>query len=220
MKLWKKILICAIVIVVAAAVGLCIWQRENLTAVYTVLTSDSESIAAELDKTREESQQALSERVELNVSPIDTEQSNAILSGSKTADEVKEELGITAQLDLSGSEETAEELINTCVAELYACQVDIMETLSALKQEALDEWYALSPEERTSTKKKEIGLAGLNKCYALEAAVDDQVREILERYRARLDAMDADDGVLDDLWDYYSKEKAAEKAYYLDKYMN
>ena len=151
-----------------------------------------------------------------------TEQSDAILSGQMTPEQVKDELGITEQLNKTetGEDRPAEELLRSCVAELYACKVDIMARLAVLKQETLDIWLSLSDEERTSTKMKELGFAGLDKCYQLEAVVDGQVREILARYRELLRDTDADLSILDDLWDYYVDEKAAEKAYYLDKYLN
>ena len=46
------------------------------------------------------------------------------------------------------------------------------------------------------------------------------MREILGRCKTRLEELDADTTVLDELWGYYTDEKTAEKAYYLDKYLN
>ena len=229
MKMWKKILLGVLAAVILSAAALCVWQWNNIQAVYTFLTRDSEEIARSLETKREEHHQAIQETVgELTVSAPTTAQSDAILSGQVTPEEVKEELGITEQLARTQAEEqtpaaqgpTEQELVNSCVAELYGCKIDIMAVLAELKQEALDEWNSLPLEERTDTRLKELGFAGLNQCYELEETVNVQVREILARYREKLSQINGDLTILDTLWDYYEDEKAAEKAYYLDKYMN
>lgn len=227
MKRWKKIALGVLVLLLAALMGLAVWQWNNLRAVYTFMTQDSGQIAQGLERKREEHHQAIREEVELTVAPPSTEQSEAILSGQATPEEVKEALGITEQLKKTEETErgsaspacTEQELVNICVAELYACKVDIMAELARLKQEAVDHWLSLPEEERTDGKMREIGMAGLEACYDLEVSVDRQVQEILEKYRGRLKELGAGTGILDTLWNYYCDEKAAEKAYYLDKYM-
>lgn len=219
MKRWKKILLGIVAVLLLAVLAVGSWQRNNVQAVYTFLTQDSEKIAENLEQQRQEHQQAIQEKAPITVAPPSTQQSDAILSGSVTAEQVKEELGITAQLEKVGNEETEEELINSCVAELYACKVDIMTELAAMKKEALAQWNGLTDEERTDAKLREIGLAGLEDCYDLEVVVDAQVQEILARYRTRLTELGADTDILNTLWNYYCEEKASEKAYYLDKYM-
>lgn len=233
MKRWKKILLAVLAALVLLLGGLCLWQWNNIQALYAFLTQDSEQIAQNLEQKREEHHQAIADLVgDLPVSAPTTEQSDAILSGAVSPEQVKEELGITAQLEKTepaqepqeGEEEppaaTAQELLRSCVAELYACKVDILGTLAQLKQEALAEWFALPAEEQTDTRLKEIGLAGLRKCYALEVEVDRQVDGILDRYRVQLEAIGGDTSVLKELRAYYEDEKTAEKAYYMDKYLN
>ena len=232
MKRWKKILLAVLAALILLLGGLCLWQWNNIQALYAFLTKDSAQIAQDLEQKREEHHQAIAGIVgDLTVSAPTTEQSDAILSGAVSPEQVKEELGITAQLEKTepardpqageeGAAEAVRELLRRCVAELYAYKVDILGTLAQLKQEALAEWFTLPVEEQTDTRLKEIGLAGLRECYALEAVTDDQVREILGRCKARLEELDADTAVLDELWGYYTDEKTAEKAYYLDKYLN
>lgn len=219
MKRWKKILLGVSAVLILAILAVGIWQRNNLQAVYTFMTQDSQTIAESLERQRVEHQQAIQEQVPITVVPPSTQQSDAILSGQVTPEQVKEELGITARLDTAGNEQSAEELVDSCVAELYASKVDIMAELGALKNAAVAQWNGLSAEERTDAKMREIGMAGLEDCYDLEVVVDNQVQEILARYRTKLERIGADTGILDTLWKYYCDEKASEKAYYLDQYM-
>lgn len=230
MKRWKKILLGVLIALVLLIGGLCVWQWNNIQAVYTFLTMDSEEIAQNLEQKREEHHQAIQEAVgdHAVVAPPTTTDTDAVLNGTATPEEIKEALGITEQLQKTEEPEqagtapayTEQDLINSCVAELYACKIDIMAVLGDMKKAALAEWNTLPEEQRTQTKLKEIGFAGLNQCYELEAVVDDQVREILDRYRGRLNQVEGNLAILDTLWDYYEDEKAAEKAYYLDKYIN
>ena len=243
MKRWKKIVLGALVILAIGIGGICVWQRNNLHALLIFATQDSQEIADTAARKRQEHQAAIEEKVPVVVRPPSTQQSDALLDRQVTADEIKEELGITGLLDrekqrqeqgqesLQAGEEKPpgqadqpevreEELVNLCLAELYACKIDLMEVLAGLKQEAVDEWNSLPAAERTEDRKMEIGFAGLEKCYELETEVDDQVREILNRYKEQLSAIGGDTSVTGTLWGYYEEEKAAEKAYYMDKYLN
>lgn len=314
MKKWKIVTLSLFGAVTAAVAGVAIWQWDNIKAVYTVMTRDSETIARELEEQREQHRQELEERVPIDVEAPTSQQTEDVFSGSSTPQEVKDKLGISDYLemgkaagiipddsappgeaegppdtpgaadppaggtapeagsqgqassqpetgapappetpadtprppesgDTSGNtappdaasrppdepagpapegppELTAQELINICVAELYSCQVDIMDTLRTMKEEARSQWHALPASERTSARKREIGLAGLDRCYELEVETDNKVLEILDRYRPLLEERGADTSILDVLWKQYVEEKSAEKAYYLDKYMN
>ena len=220
MRRWKKAVLALLALVFAAGAVVCVQNRNNLAALYLFVTSDSQTIEENLGKKREEHQEALQEAApSVTVTAPTTEQSNALLSGQVTPEEVKQELGISEQLASAGDETTAEEIINLCVMELYACKIDLMARLAVMKQAAVDEWNSLAPEERTETARKEIGMAGLSDCYELEAETDEQVQEILQRYRTMLEDLSYDTSIMDDLWGYYEDEKAAEKAYYLDKYL-
>lgn len=219
MKLRKKILLGLLVLLAITMAALAIWQRQNIRAVYTFMTEDSETIADDLDQKRSEHQSKIEETAPLTVVPPSTEQSNAILSGATTPESVKAELGITEQLAKLGNEATAEDLINSCVAELYACKVDIMAELARLKQAAVDQWNAMPKETRTDNARRELGLEILKKCYDLEITVDAQVEEILSRYKVKLTEIGADTAILGELWDYYEDEKVDEKSYYMDRYL-
>ncbi len=220
--------------------GLCIWQRDKVRALYLYLTTDAESIAANTEQVRAQNHAALVDRFPdtITVTPPTIEQSEALLDGKVKPEEVKESLGIAQAEKPADAAEPApapegqssaaaqtpkpdpEELVNQCVAELYACKVDVMAQLGVLKQAALDQWSALSQEQRTKTKKTEIIMDGLRQCYDLEADVDAQVQEILDRYRTALQEAGGDATVTDTLWNAYCQEKETEMAYYLNKYMN
>ena len=258
MKRWKKISLGVALTLSAAAVGLGVWQQENIRALYTFLTTDTETLSGTLQDKQQAQQETLEQEFHITVAPPSLDISNDLLDGKLSAEDAKDALGITqvipppeappepqpkpqpavpapapqpeapapepppAPPEQSEADRLAliEEQVNLCVAELYACEVDLMAQLGQMKQAAIDEWVSLSPEERTPARKRQIGLAGLDACYKLEVVVDDQVDAILSRYEAPILELGGDTAVLDDLWRYYCDKKADQKAYYMDKYLD
>ena len=243
MKRWKKVLLLILLVVIGAVAALCVWQQDNIKALYTAFTKDETAILQDMEQNKKDLEGALVDHNITVLAPT-VEQSQALIDGTARADEVKAEMGLTGgtTAEAEGTEEAssapqssqgasspsggvssqaqAEQLINNCVSELYACEVDLMARLGAMKQEAVNLWNSLSPEERKKKKKREIGMDGLDQCYVLEVEIDQTVESILSRYRTELEKLGADTSVLDTLWDYYCNEKNSQKAYYLNKYLN
>ena len=48
MKRWKKVVLGILVVLVVAVGALAVWQRSNLTALYSALTKDRETLSQEL----------------------------------------------------------------------------------------------------------------------------------------------------------------------------
>lgn len=189
--------------------GLMIATDEQCEAIYEG-TATAEEIKAELGITAAlEQTGAQSAAAESGPAATETETGMAVTAGASTTGSEAAATGPTA----------AELLLTDCTAELSALQIDLMAQLAVMKQEVLDEWYALSAEEQTDTKKKELAFAGLDQCYALEAVVDEEVQAVLDRYEAELQALGADTSSIDALWDYYIAEKTRQENYYLS-YLN
>ncbi|MBR3640756.1 MAG: hypothetical protein IKQ87_05235 [Clostridia bacterium] len=220
-------------IVLLALIAAAIWQRNNLEAAWILLTKNSEEISAQLDDKRQAMQKEIEEQTGVALQVPTPQQRDEVLSGQKTAEELREELGLNEPSTASGVGERPTgtqtgtkndpvrqaEIIRACSSEMLTCEIDVMARLSALKDAALDEWEALPEAERTSARKKKIAAEGLKQCYRLETEVDAQVRAIIAKYKTELTAVGGDTSVLDTLWRYYESEKATQKAYYTDQYL-
>ena len=115
-------------------------------------------------------------------------------------------------------EARAKALLEDCVRSMYALQVDLFEQLGTYRQEAIAEWESLPESERTEKRKLSIGYGVLDRCEALEAQADGEVRALLDACRESLTALGVSADVVDDLWDNYSDEKHAARVYYLSQY--
>lgn len=239
MKHFKRALGILALIVVIGVASVTIWQWDNIHAFYVAVTNDTESIGKKLEETRKKNEQTLQE-YHIDVTAPSLEQTEALLYGQLTPEEVKESLSLNSIIEESenttnttessnsgstdaentqSSEEEAIRLVNACTAELYACQVDLMADLGALYSDTQARWIALG-DGRNATTKQQFIAEGLQQCSAIEASTDAMVQGILDKYRAELDAIDADDSALDQLWNIYTEEKNSQKAYYLSQYMN
>ena len=218
-KKWKKILLIILAVLAAGLIALYIWQGENIRAVFKALTTDPAVLASNLEALRNEHHKNIEDsmNITLPVKPVSADQSNDLLNGKKTPEEVKQEMGITPGQSQAS---TKEDIVSQCVAELYAYKADVMGYLGGLKQSAIDQWNALPAGERTTAKKSEIMMNGVSQCYEYEVVVDGRVEQILDVYRIKMKAIGEDTQPIDILWNYYCDEKEAEKAYYFGQYLN
>ncbi|MBQ2742031.1 MAG: hypothetical protein IJP38_05145 [Oscillospiraceae bacterium] len=238
MKKWVKILLGIILALLLIAAAVAWWQWENLRAVYIMLTTDEASIVQSLEDKRLEQDAWLSEEYSVAVTAPSAAQSNALLSGEVSPDEVKASLGITGEVEneIRDTEQTAsktketkksdkktltkaeiEKYVNLCVAELYACEVDLMARLGEMKKGIEAEWAMTSP--KTQATKRETIMRWLNKVYDLEVEIDGKVKAIIAKYNGILKSYGADTSGVDKLWDYYLSKKADQKAYYMNLYL-
>lgn len=263
-SVWK-ILVMVLLILVLIFMALLFWQWKNVKALAQAVSKNTETIASDIETQRQNTQDALS-KYNITVKAPTLADTDALLDGKKTVEEVQKDLGwvdtgkaseqpenLVPETDAGKTEQpgssvqnpetaqntpepvvtekpdagqkpeenkrTADEIVNACLAELYSYEAQLMSQLGIMKQAAIDEWNALPKEQRTDAKKREIGLAGLDKCYELETQTDAKVQEILAEYRTELKKIGEDTAIMDQLWSSYCEEKTSTKAYYLSKYL-
>ena len=51
-RIVKRVLLCILAAVLLSGTAFCVWQRENIGALYVALTGDPEEIAANMDDLR------------------------------------------------------------------------------------------------------------------------------------------------------------------------
>lgn len=246
MKKWVKIIIGIVLALAIIVAGLVIWQWGNIQAVYTAATQNTEDISEQIEQAAQVQQSSLAD-YGVTLKSLDTGQTESLLDGTVSAEDIKKDMGISYEVIEQAKAETAQQsskkepakpqkktkaeleaenkakitdLINKCTAELYACEIDLMAQVGAIKKEEMAGWIATPVEDRKKEVLIQIGFRGLERCYKLEVSADKQVKEILGRYKKPLKDLGADTGVLDEMWKFYCQKKANQKAYYLNKYLN
>ncbi len=215
MKKGVKIFLLIVAFILAAGAAFCVWQWENLRAVYMYLTIDKEEMAL-----------PSSDILQIPGLPAtdveDNEESDENEVAGSGQKSTKSSTGTHASSgkknDGTAAGDTSS-LVAKCRAELYACESSLISRVSGMRDEVLSQWRALSPEQRTSRKKREMIVSGIGRCLSLEGEVDGKVKAIIAKYKAMASDAGESTAEITALWDEYTEKKASTKAYYLNKYL-
>lgn len=210
-KIWKKIVLSLAAVLVLAAAGLAVWQWDTVKPYFLSKVLDRASLSDKLDKLHQENQKQL-EQQGVAVPGLSKQQMDDLLEGTITAEEAAQALS----LDAYQSDQTVDDLVNRCVAELYRYESALYARLGEIRQSALAEWRSYPKSERTRALKQSIKSAVISECYALETSSDDQVSAILDQYQAQVESRGGDGARIRSLWSVYCSEKASVKAYYFN----
>lgn len=205
----RKAILCGFLALVLLMTGiLAVCQGDNLRAYALSKLLSRQTLSERMHQVQEENRQKLAEHG-VTVPAPPQEQMDKLLRGELTKDSV----AVTFS-DESGSDNSANGVLNECVSELYRLQVALYARLGDVWQSARAEWRSHPKSERTASLKNSIKMDAMSICYRLEEDADAQVSALLENYRAKMIAVGGDPSEIDALWGVYSSEKASVKAYY------
>lgn len=214
MKKRVKIFWAVIAFIVIAITAFCVWQRENIRAVYMYIAANKGELPsagileipdipdAGAEDIAQEKENEAGGGAQKNTTKSST--ATAAVSGEKSD-------GTAADNTLA--------LAEKCREELYACEAALVSRVGGMKNEVLAEWRALPKEQRTSRKKREMIISGVSRCLSLEGEIDGKVKGIIAKYKAQAAEAGENTDEITALWDEYKAKKASTKAYYLNKYL-
>ncbi len=216
MKKGVKIFLAVIAFILIAIAAFCVWQRENIRAVYMYIAADGENSVllpeAEILEipalSGAESEGELSYREDIGA--FDEEKN--VKRGTRAPDE-------TEVRDASTSMKEGKTYLQRCREELYACEAALISRVGGIKEEVFAEWRALPKEQRTARKKREMIISGVSRCLSLEGEIDGKVKGIIAKYKSLAQDAGESTSEISALWDEYKAKKASTKAYYLNKYL-
>ena len=215
----KKIIKAILLLILLAAIAFAIWQRENLKVLWQTAFSDPEVIGQELEKVSADTEQKLREEYQIEIPQFTREQTEQLLDGTKTEQEILQELGIEQEKAAASTPTDPSGIVEKYTALLYAYRVELMGKLGGLKQQFINRWNALPAEERNASGKSKFIADALHEGYAAESESDSRVKALLDQMEQELKAIGADTAIRDTLWKQYNAEKAAEKSKYLENYI-
>ena len=216
MRKGARIFLAVIAVFVIAVAAFCVWQRENIRAVYMYMAADGENGDVPTEGEILEIP-ALSEEENESLLPTDGSP-----DASGTEKSVKRSTRAPAAAETRDAESDAEEgktYLQRCREELYACEAALVSRVGGMKDEVLAEWRALPKEQRTGRKKREMIISGVSRCLSLEGEIDGKVKGIIAKYKAQAESAGESTAEIAALWDEYKAKKASTKAYYLKKYL-
>ena len=174
MKKGVKIFFAVIAFIVIATGAFCVWQRENIRAVYMYIAADKGELpsAGILE---------IPDLPDAGAEDIAQEKENEAGGGAQK--NTTKSSTATAAVSGEKSDGTAADntltLAESCREELYACEADLVSRVGGMKNEVLAEWRALPKEQRTSRKKREMIISGVSR-------LTERLRGLLQNTRHRL----------------------------------
>ncbi len=216
MKKGVKIFLAVIAFIIIAITAFCVWQRENIRAVYIYIAADGENGSVPsgmevleipaLSGSGEESDLPNSEGEE----DSDTEKNVKKSTRAPVASEARD-------AEIMVKEEKT--YLQRCREELYVCESSLVSRAGGMKNEVLAEWRALPATQRTGRKKREMIISVIGRCLSLEGEIDGKVKGIIAKYKSLAKNAGESTAEIAALWEEYKAKKARSKAYYLNKYL-
>ena len=228
MKKWVKVLICVLAILLVTVIALAIWQRNNISAVFKMLTSDKEQIAQEMNENKEQLEKELQEKYPSVIDDITAEQEEKILRGELTVEEVVAEINkkyeerraeqqsaIGSANSSSGNNAAVDRLIGDKVIEIYSLKAYYLGQLGQLEAAVKSDYSALPENKRNIIGKKELVSKYMGRATSLMSQCDSRVESVLSELKSGLESYGADTSIIKRIRNAYENEKALKKAYYM-----
>ncbi len=218
MKLWKKIVLAIVAIILAAVVAVTIWQWENISALYILATNSSEQIEQMTQDKHREKEEVLGKYDGITVQDLTPEQESAIISGEMTVEEAVKEIEKTPEKQTKPQTPVVDkesEIVNRYLKQIYTLKAEFLGKLANLKDEAQAEFYKYPMKERTKANKTKVITDKIIECYELENSCDIAIDKLLKNMSAELKAVGGDLTIISEIRTTYKEEKSTKKAYYM-----
>ena len=222
MKKRTKILLGIVLTILVAVVVIGIWQRNNIAAVVKSVSKSQEEIAGELNRSKKQLENELSEKYTTIVSDFTAEEERQIMKGELSIEEVKNRLDRKYEEKKNSSSAVAspqsaevDKLIGDKVIELYSLKAYYLGQLGQIEASVKKDYIAMPEEKRNLVGKQELVTKYMGTALSLMNQCDAQVNELLSGLEKSLKKLNGDTAIIKTIRDAYENEKALKKAYYL-----
>lgn len=234
MKLWKKILLIILGVIVVGTAAVAVWQRDNLKALYYFMKADSkDEISKQIESEKKEREKIISEYTGVSVRDFTDEEEQKIISGSMTVEEAtkliredyeksKEVKAASVKPANSGSkgnsaEKNAEisDMVADNVIQLYSYKAYYLGQLGQIEKAAIADYEKLSSAEKTLVNKQNIVSRYIGKANALLSECDGKVNSVMDKLKTQLEKNGMETSIIGEISSSYENEKALKKAYYM-----
>lgn len=241
MKKVTKIILSLLLVLIIGAAGVCWWQWDNIMAVKMSFSHSRDDISDMMTDNNQKIADA-SRKVEgVTVRDLTDEEKQALRDGLLDREELMDRLTAAeepapgqdtpqqpSQTDTKPDapasstvpseqkpEDTNQKKLAAYLAEIYVMKEEYTAWLEAKYDEAIAEYVALDPAEKTAAAKYRIGMRCMKEALAKEKECDALMADIEAKIHDLLVEMGEDTSLVDDIKAAYAEEKELKKAYYL-----
>lgn len=236
-----KIFLCLLLVIVAAAAALAIWQRDNINAVITAQSTSQEDIAQQISTSKANTQKeiekynipierdfTLEEEMEIQNGTLSVEEAvKRIMKTSSAAaegEESAENSGSSVQDAQSGSDDNGEELtdeqqiVAKYLKEMYTLKAYYIGELGVFERDLKSQYKSTYGTGKNAAAIAKVVQNNMGRVISLESECDKKVDAILANMKSELEAIGADTSIVAVVEDSYVNEKSLRKSYYLSLY--
>ncbi len=238
MKIWKKIVLVVLGIILICSATVAVWQWNSIKAFYYFMSLDSqERIEEAIKETKKEREKIVSEYVGGTVRDFTEEEEMMIASGQLSVEEAtklirvdyektvkQSETGLkeaelggqnSAANNTSSKKENIDEFVADNIIKLYSYKAYYLGQLGQIEKSAKKDYMALPAKEKNLTGKQAIVDKYLGKANGLLSECDGKVSSITDEVEKKLKENGMDTSVVGKIKASYEEEKALKKAYYM-----
>lgn len=227
MKLWKRVVLGVVIVIVTLVAALCVWQCSNIIAVWKAMNSTSEQIAVEMNENKKELEEQLKQDHSTIISDFTAEEERNIIKGELSYEDAvkalteryenkKNEANANASTN-AGSDNSAEidQLIGDKIVQLYSLKAYYLGQLGQIEASVKKEYLKLPKEKRNLVGKKALVDKYMGQALGLMDKCDKEVASVLKELESGLKKLNADTSVVKRIKQSYENEKNLKKAYYV-----
>ncbi len=224
MKTWKKVVLIILCIALISGTALAIWQWNNIKAVYYFMTAgSSETISQEIEMTKKEREEAVSEYIDGKVRDFTEEEEQKIISGELSVEEAteiikqdfKESVKDKNEEQSDSKKNEIDEFIADNIIQLYSYKAYYLGQLGQIEKAAIADYKALPAKDRNLVSKQAIVDKYIGMANALLVECDGKVHKIMSTLEKKLKENKMDLSIINKINNSYEEEKALKKAYYM-----
>lgn len=239
MKSFKRGLVGIGISIVGVLLGLGMWQRENVQALWEGMSYTDEQLKDQMETSKNKVQKALDQYEIQGIRDLTIKEEEQLMKGEITVEEalnliinkeesqptLKEEEAIVQKYQLdqpvastAPAESTAlevERIVEKYVEKMYTLQATFLSELGGIEAKARAVFSKLPKEERNLSTAKKLAPTFINEGLALEGKCDGQVDALLNAFQKELKEIGADTTIVEQMREAYKTQKRLKKAYYL-----
>lgn len=240
----KKILCIILALILLCIGGITIWQWDNITALINGLRYTSEELEDKLAQNDQAIKDAVAALPGVSFGEMTDEERQALRDGKISPDQLVESMTGGEKSEQSKPptdtpkqpegeqtskpkpqpeqpsdkppEQTAyEKQLSAVIARVYVLREEFLGKLDSLMSQALAEYRAMTPEQRTASNLTAFVSNYLSVGLDMEKQCDARIEEIIIELETLLQENNGDMSIAQTVYDTYVEEKSLKKAWYM-----